>query len=137
MVDFVISTEHQLVIERFNGLVNFELIKKASEAIWAHPNYVATYKGLVDIRGCEVETSIAELSKAAYFFLKNAHTAKGFMVILADSNHSIAKSFIFNYKVSKVMNIHVSSNFDEAMRNLGVTQDTYDLINSTEAQSVE
>ena len=136
MVDFIVSRENQLILERFNNKVNFDLIKNASEAIWSDPHYNPYFNGLVDIRGCKVDADLTDLSKAAFFFLKNAHTAKGLIVILADQNQSIAKSFIFNNKVNKFMNIHVVSSLSEAMKNLGVPVEVYQLLDSDQVRTV-
>lgn len=136
MVDFIVSKTNRLILERFNGKVNYDLIKQASEAIWAEPNYDPYFNGLIDIRDCKIEAGIAELSKAALFFMQNAHTAKGLLVILADQNQSIAKSFIFNNKVNKFMNIHVVSSLSEAMKNLGVPVEVYQLLDSDQVRTV-
>ena len=59
------------------------------------------------------------------------------MVILADSQQSIAKSFIFKSKMSKLMNIYITSSLEDAMRNLGIDESTYDLINSDQEQQIQ
>lgn len=136
MVDFIILKEHRLIIERFHGHVNFSAIETASYAIWNHPDYDARYKGLVDIRGCSVSFDIKDVGRIATFFFKSAATSKGFMIILADSSQSIARSYVFNNRVSRFMNVHILSNFNSALRNLEITEDLYDKINSHEAHHV-
>jgi len=136
MVEFIVSAEKNLVIERFHNHVSLDLLVKASHAIWSHPNYDINLKGLVDIRNCKIELGLKDIPQLTSFFFKNAKTTKGFMVILADSKLSIAKSFIFKSKMSKLMNIYITNGFEDALRNLGIDEMTYDLINSDQAQQI-
>jgi hypothetical protein len=137
MVEFIVSSEKKLVIERFHNKVSLDLLVNTSHAIWNHLDYDIYLKGLVDIRGCKIEIGIKDIPQLTAFFFNNAKTTKGFMVILADSQQSIAKSFIFKSKMSKLMNIHITSSLDDAFRNLGIDESTYDLINSDQVQQIQ
>lgn len=137
MVEFIVSEEKKLVIERFHKVVSLDLLVSASYAIWSHTAYDIYLKGLVDVRGCKIEIGLTDIPKLTSFFFKNAKTTKGFMVILADSQQGIAKSFIFKSKMSKLMNIYITSSLDDAMRNLGIDERTYDLINSDQVQQIQ
>ncbi len=137
MVEFIVSSEKKLVIERFHNKVSLDLLVNASHAIWNHLDYDIYLKGLADIRGCKIEIGIKDIPQLTAFFFNNAKTAKGFMVILADSQQGIAKSFIFKSKMSKLMNIHITSSLEDAFRNLGIDESVYDLINSEKAQQIQ
>lgn len=137
MVKFIILNEQRLIIERFTKHVNFSAIEAASYAIWSHPDYNPKYNGLVDLRGCTVAFDIKELGRVASFFFKSAATSKGFIVILADNNQAIARSYILNNRVSRFMKIHISSDFESAMKNLKINKEIYEHINSERAIEVE
>jgi hypothetical protein len=94
MVEFIVSAETKLVIERFHKCVTFDLLVSASLAIWANPDYDKKYKALIDIRNCEVNIGFKDIPRMANFFLRNSQSSIGFIVILANSNQSIAKSFL-------------------------------------------
>jgi hypothetical protein len=137
MVEFIVSAEKKLVIERYHKVVSLDLLVSASHAIWSHAAYDIYLKGLVDVRGCKIEIGLKDIPQLTSFFFKSAKTTKGFMVILADSQQSIAKSFIFKSKMSKLMNIYITSSLEDDMRNLGIDESTYDLINSNQVQQIQ
>ena len=133
MVRYFISVDKNIIIEKFMSEVNFELIERASLDIWANPNYDKTYKALRDIRNCSVNIGYKDIPKLANFFLKNSKSAIGYVVILANSNQSIAKSLLFRNNVLKLLNTHVMSDFDEALRSLKIEPEFYQIINSNQA----
>ncbi len=136
MVKYLISKENKLVIEKFEDEVTFDLIQSASLAIWANSNYDTKHKVLIDIRNCEVKIGFKDIPRMASFFLKNSKSSVGFAIILANNNQSIAKSFLFKSNVSKLMHLHVMSDFNEALEVLEIDESFYNLINSDKAESI-
>jgi hypothetical protein len=91
---------------------------------------------LIDIRNCEVKIGFKDIPRMASFFLKNSKSSVGFAIILANNNQSIAKSFLFKSNVSKLMHLHVMSDFNEALEVLEIDESFYNLINSDKAESI-
>ncbi len=133
MVKYYVSREKRLVLEKFEDEVTFDLIERAALAIWANPDYDKKHKALIDIRNCEVKIGYKDVPRIANFFLRNANSAIGYVIVLANSNQSIAKSFMFKSNVIKLMNIHVMSDFEEALNALQIDESFYNLINSNQA----
>jgi hypothetical protein len=135
--EYVISEEHGLIIEKFTGKMTLDLVKTASESIWSQPSYKKSYKGLADLRTCEFDMNLRDIIKMVMFLAKSDKTATGFFVILVKSADGVAKSLIFNSRIGSIMNLHVVSHLDSALRHLAITQEIYDKINSQDKMLVK
>ena len=135
--EYGISSEHGLILERFYGEITVELVKAASKSIWSQPNYERTHKGLADLRECKFTMSLRDIIKLVLFLAKSEKTATGFFVILVHDSEGVAKSLIFNSRMGSIMNLHVVSHLDSALRHLAISQETFDKIMSKELIRVD
>jgi len=134
--EYIVSSNPPMVIKRFEGRVDINIIKKAAYAIWEDENYDIYMKELIDLRGCTFDTRLSEITKLAIFLLKNNNTSKGFIALLIDSKEGIAKSLILNSKVSRLMNMHVVTDLNEALRNLGISEEIYEKVSSQKINKI-
>ena len=133
----VVSKKHKIILNSFRNKVTYDLMTQASEEIWKHPDYERLFNGFIDFRGCDISMNMIEVLKLVQFFVTNANSSKGFIVVLADKTDSVAKSFIFKSKLSKRMNLHVVGELSIAMRTLGISADILDLLESPNAIFIE
>jgi hypothetical protein len=119
--EFHISKEKKLIIERFHEEVSCELIKKASRAIWSHPDYNKYYNGLADLRGVRVSFGLTDIAELLIFFASNARTVKGKLAILVDEPIATVRGFQFQNKLSGIINAKVFSFSESAADYLGVS----------------
>jgi hypothetical protein len=92
LVEFVILPEKHLIIERFFGDIDLEMIKRMTQVLWNQPNYSKDFNGLVDLREAEFILTPLDLIRLAQYFFSNRQTSTGFIVILSRNTQTIANS---------------------------------------------
>jgi len=137
IAEYVISEGHALILEKFVGEMTVDLVIATAESIWSQPEYKKTFKGLADLRSCNLAINLRDIIKLVMFLGKSDKTTTGFFVILVNSSDGVAKSLIFNSRIGSIMNLHVVSHLDSALRHLAISRDAYEEILSQEPIKVE
>lgn len=132
-IDFVINTEHQLIIQRYDGIVKPQMVMKCTELVWEQHNYQPDFNVLADLRTADIQFTMRDFQNVLSFLRLKKERSKAMVVILMKTNRDVAQGMLFKQKIAELINIQVVTTLEGAFRCLGVEEIEYERINSTDA----
>lgn len=135
---FYVSVQQQTIIQKFLGRLTFKKWITAAEAVWNHPDYDQGYKGIVDLRDCEIDMSMADI-KTMIDLLKNESekALRAEAAVLVSQPIAAAFATIYSEKMKDLAPANVVLDEEDAFGIVGVDKKTFEYVNSDRAEVIE
>lgn len=134
---FYLNPEEKIIIQTFEGDLTLDKWKNAMQHVWSHPLYSPEYKGIVDLRHCNMNFSPRDLFDVIALLKSNPNNltirAKG--VIMVDQPVSAALASIYTSEMKNFHDAEVFCSESTALRYLGTDFAIFDKLWSEEAMS--
>ncbi|MGB6037869.1 MAG: hypothetical protein WBG42_16460 [Cryomorphaceae bacterium] len=131
---FVILKEKQVILQKFTGALTYDKWLKSAEAIWKHPDYVNSYRGIVDFRGADVQMGISEIRTIVELLTQEQGKAlRADAVILIDEPGAAAFASIYSASVSPLLDTKIVTTEEGAAYKFGMCASVFQHLNGPDA----
>lgn len=127
----------RVILERIEGPVDLESLKKGIVSVWEHPNYHTSYGGLMDLRNADFLMSPADLAEVTGLLTSSQTAATGPLVLLVDKPFETALSMLYENKMAALQSVHIYCEAENALDFFHLTEETLSELDSPDAVRVQ
>jgi len=120
-MQFVILKEKKVILQKFIGALTYDKWLKSAEAIWNHPDYDKSYRGIVDFRGADVQMGVSEIKTIVELLIQEEEKAlRADAIILIDEPGAAAFASIYSTSISPLLNTKIVTTKEGAAQKSGL-----------------
>jgi hypothetical protein len=131
---FVILKEKQLILQKFTGKLTYENWLKSAEAIWKHPDYDKSYRGIVDFCGADIQLAVSEIKTIVELLIQEDGKAlRADAVILIDEPGAAAFASIYSASISPLLDTKIVTTEEGAAYQFGLDASVFEYLKGPDA----